>query len=150
MPAHPHRHEVHAAIDQAGTVLLHAPGLPSLAAAAPRQPGWAGDAWPPQTLLVAAAVTCFVLVFRAMATASGLAWRRLDCLAEGVLDGAEGLVRITAMHLRAHLALAVEKDEDRAKRLLERAKATCLVTRSPAAHVTLTPTVTIIPGTASR
>lgn len=93
---------------------------------------------------MAAMATSFVLVFRAMATASRVVWRRLDCLAGGVLDPADGLVRFTELRLRAHLVLAMAEDEDRAKRLLEQAKTTCLVTTSLAIDVTLTPTITII------
>ena len=87
---------------------------------------------------MAAAADCFILTFRAIATASKLAWRHLDCDAEGVLDRSDGVVRFTALHLRAHLVLPAGGDTDRAKRLLEKAEGACLITNSLAFRPTLT------------
>jgi peroxiredoxin-like protein len=128
--AYPHRYDVHAAGETAGSVLIRSEGLPTLATAPPPQYGGPGDQWSPETLLVAAAADCFILTFRAVAAASKLAWRRLDCDAEGVLDRADGVVRFTDLHLRVRLVLPGDGDTDRARRLLEKAEASCLVTNS--------------------
>jgi peroxiredoxin-like protein len=135
--AYPHRYDVHAAAESEGNVLLGSEGLPTLTTAAPPQFGGPGGQWSPETLLVAAAADCFLLTFRAIATASKLAWRHLDCDAEGVLDRGDGVVRFTALHLRARLVLPAGEDPDRAKRLLEKAEAACLVTNSLALRPTL-------------
>jgi organic hydroperoxide reductase OsmC/OhrA len=87
---------------------------------------------------VAAAADCFILTFRAIATASKLAWRHLDCDAEGVLDRADGVVRFTELHLCARLVLPAGGDTGRARRLLEKAETACLVTNSLALRPTLT------------
>lgn len=142
MESYPHRYDVRAAAEAAGSVLLHGEGLPTLTTAPPRQYGGPGDQWSPETLLVAAAADCFILTFRAIATASKLAWRRLDCDAEGVLDRQDGVVRFTELHLRARLALPVGADTDRAERLLRKAEASCLVTNSLALRPTLTTDIT--------
>lgn len=78
MQAYPHRYHVHAAAETEGNVLLGSEGLPTLTTAAPPQYGGPGGQWSPETLLMAAAADCFILTFRAIATASKLAWGRLD------------------------------------------------------------------------
>jgi peroxiredoxin-like protein len=108
-----------------------------LTTAPPPQFGGGGGQWSPETLLVAAAADCFILTFRAIATASKLAWRRLDCDAEGILDRSEGVVRFTALHLRARLVIPAGGDVERAKRLVEKAETACLVTNSLAFRPTL-------------
>jgi peroxiredoxin-like protein len=142
MQAYPHRYDVQAAAETAGSVLLRSEGLPPLTTAPPPQYGGPGGQWSPENLLVAAAVDCFILTFRAIAAASKLAWQRLDCDAEGVLDRRDGVVRFTELHLRARLALPAGGDAERAKRLLKKAEATCLVTNSLALRPTLTTEIT--------
>jgi peroxiredoxin-like protein len=138
MQAYPHRYDVQTAGDTEGSVFIRSEGLPTLATAPPPQYGGPGDQWSPETLLVAAAADCFILTSRAIAAVSKLPWRHLDCDAEGVLDRREGVVRFTELHLRARLVLPRGVDNDRAKRLLEKAEATCLVTNSLALRPTLT------------
>jgi peroxiredoxin-like protein len=145
MQTYPHRYDVHAGAETAGSVLVRSEGLPMLTTAAPAQFGGPGDQWSPETLLVAAAADCSILTFRAIATASKLEWRRLECDAEGVLDRTEGVVRFIELHLRARLALPAAGDTDRARRLLEKAEASCLVTNSLAFRPTLTAEVTAEP-----
>jgi peroxiredoxin-like protein len=130
MHPYPHRYDVHAAAGPAGSVILGAEGVPELESAPPREFDGPGDRWSPETLLVAAAADCFVLTFRAIALASKLAWTRIECDAEGVLDRNEGVARFTELHLRARLALAPGADAERAKRLLEKAEKSCLITSS--------------------
>lgn len=137
MEAYPHRYEVRAAAEPTGSVRVQATGLPTLATAPPPQFGGPGDQWSPETLLVAAAVDCFVLTFRAIAVASKLTWQSLGCDAEGVLDRADGVLRFTALHVRAHLRLPAGGDAERAKRLLQKAERGCLVTNSLAFRPTL-------------
>jgi hypothetical protein len=53
---------------------------------------------------VAVAATAIAGTDRAIATGSKLAWRRLDCDAEGVLDRSDGIVRFAALHLATEVA----------------------------------------------
>jgi len=142
MEAYPHRYEAHAAGEAAGSVLVSSEGLPVLTTAPPRQFGGPGDLWSPETLLVAAAANCFILTFRAIATASKLAWQHLDCDAEGILDRVDGVVRFSELHLRARLVVTTAADIDRARRLLEKAEGACLITSSLAFRSTLTTEIT--------
>ena len=138
MQAYPHRYDVHGAADVEGSVLIRAGELPTLTTAPPPQYGGPGDQWSPETLLVAAAADCFILTFRAIAIASKLPWRRLDCDAEGVLDRRDGVVRFTELQLRARLVVPPGVDAERAKRLLEKSETACVVTNSLALRPTLT------------
>jgi organic hydroperoxide reductase OsmC/OhrA len=143
--AYPHRYAVSADAEPAGTVRLAATDLPPLATAPPPQFGGPGGQWSPETLLVAAVVDCFVLTFRAIAAASKLSWQALSCDAEGVLDRVEGVTRFTALGLRARLRLPAGVDPERARRMLEKAERTCLVSNSLAFRPTLETDVTAAP-----
>jgi peroxiredoxin-like protein len=138
MEAYPHQYNVHAGAETEGSVRIEAQGLPPLTTAPPPQFGGPGGQWSPETLLVAAAADCFILTFRAIAAASKLPWRRLECEADGVLDRSDGIVRFTELRLRARLMLPAGGDRERAKRLLEKAEAACLVTNSLKLRPTLT------------
>jgi peroxiredoxin-like protein len=135
---YPHRYDVQVTAAPAGEVTIHSDGLADLTSAPPAEFGGPGDRWSPETLLVAAAADCFILTFRAIAAASKLAWERLECNAEGVLDRTEGGARFTELHLRARLALGPGADAERARRLLEKAEKSCLITNSLALRPTLT------------
>jgi peroxiredoxin-like protein len=134
----PHRYEVESSSEADGPLALASPGVPQLAAAAPREFGGPGDQWSPETLLVGAAVTCFILTFRAIAQASKLSWLRLSCKGDGTLDRVDGVTRFTALALHARLALPADADRDRATRLLEKAERACLVSNSLAFRPALT------------
>jgi peroxiredoxin-like protein len=142
MHPYPHQYDVDATAVPDGAVTLRSNALPPLSTAPPPQFGGPGGHWSPETLLVGAAADCFVLTFRAVAAASKLAWRRLTCSAEGVLDRRDGAVRFTELRLRAHLVVAAGVDTERARRLLEKSESACLVTRSLALPATLSAEVT--------
>ena len=46
------------------------------------------------------------------------------------IDRSDGVIRFTGLELRARLVLPADGDTDRAKRLLEKAEAACLITNS--------------------
>jgi peroxiredoxin-like protein len=137
MHPYPHRYDVQATAEAEGSVRIDSAGLRTLVTAAPAEFGGPGDLWSPETLLVAAAADCFVLTFRAIATASKLPWRRIACDAEGVLDRSDQVVRFTELQLRVRLVLPPGADAARAKRLLEKAEASCLISNSLAVRPTL-------------
>jgi peroxiredoxin-like protein len=143
MDAYPHRYTVRAAGRNEGHVALASDRLPSLSSAPPQQFGGPGDQWSPETLLVAAAADCLILTFRAIARASKLPWVSLDCDAEGVLDRVEGVTRFTEMRMNARLVLPAGGDAELARRLIEKAEKTCLITSSLKATPVLTAAVTI-------
>ena len=143
MDAYPHHYKVQAAAKTEGSVALASERLPTLASAPPQQFGGPGAQWSPEMLLVASAVDCLILTFRAIARASKLPWLSLDCDAEGVLDRVEGVTRFTEIRTNARLVLPAGGDAERAQRLLEKAEKTCLITCSLKAEAKLTTDVKI-------
>src|SRR5262249_16294198 len=105
MEPFPHDYSVDASARATGSVVLSADGVSPLQTAAPAQFDGPGDLWSPETLLVAAAASCFILTFRAIARASNLSWTALRCTAEGRLDRIDGVTRFT--RLRLHVLLTV-------------------------------------------
>lgn len=138
MKPYPHHYQVQGSADAEGWIALAASGLPTVETAAPEPFGGPGDRWSPETLLVGAVASCFVLTFRAIARASGLVWTRLRVTAGGTLERMEGGPRFTAVQVEVVLTVPADVSEDRARRLLEKAERGCLVTRSLACESVLT------------
>jgi len=126
----PHHYIVSASASVSGRVELQSPGLPALESDPPTEFGGSGDCWSPETLLTAALVDCFVLSFRAVAAASRFDWTRLECRAEGTLDRIERVTQFTAFTVHARLSLSPDADQDRARKLLEKAEQVCLISSS--------------------
>jgi peroxiredoxin-like protein len=133
----PHHYTVEAEAEAEGPVAVRAERLPTLQTAPPAEFGGPGDQWSPETLLLAAVADCFILTFRAVAHASKLSWHSLGCRAEGVLDRVERRTRFTEVIVRASLRVPADVDPERARRLLEKAERSCLVTNSLVAECRL-------------
>jgi organic hydroperoxide reductase OsmC/OhrA len=83
--------------------------------------------WSPEDLLTGAAATCLAVTIAGAAEREGLALGELSVSANGIVgrrdDGRFGFIRIEQL-----VRIAVdEEDEDRARTLVERAEASCLV-----------------------
>ena len=131
----PHHYLVTASEGAAPTVLLESDRLPSLPSAAPAQFGGPGDRWSPETLLVAAVADCFVLTFRAVASASKVSWTTLTCDVDGTLDRVDRVAQFTRFDIKAQLSVSAGTDESFARRALEKAERGCLITNSLKASV---------------
>jgi organic hydroperoxide reductase OsmC/OhrA len=104
--------------------------LPVLRTALPAEFGGTGEQWSPETLLVAAVADCFLLTFRGLSRAQQLRWISIRCEVVGRLDRVERLLQFTEFCIRARLELPPGMNESLAKRVLERAENTCLITNS--------------------
>ena len=111
-------------------VALSATGLSALESEPPKQFGGSGERWSPEDLLVGAVADCFVLSFKAIATASKFDWTALQCDVTGTLDKIERATQFTAFQIMVTLQVPADADVDRAKRLLEKAEKTCFITNS--------------------
>jgi organic hydroperoxide reductase OsmC/OhrA len=109
---------------------LRAEGLAPFDSDSPAEFDGPGDRWSPELLLTAAVVGCYVLSFRAIASASKLEWTALDCGVVGVLERVEGVHRFTRFDITAKLELPAGGDAAKAERLLEKAEHICLITNS--------------------
>jgi organic hydroperoxide reductase OsmC/OhrA len=126
----PHHYIVNAVVSPIGDVPLSTDGVRIIESAPPKEFDGPGNQWSPEGLLTAAVADCFVLSFRAIATASRYAWVRLEARTEGTLDRVEGRMRFTRFDTHAKLFVADGADVERAGKLLEKAEAACLVSNS--------------------
>lgn len=126
----PHHYAVSAAAQTDSNVEVSSPGLATLESAPPAEFGGPGDRWSPETFLVAAVADCFVLSFKAIARASKLDWLSIRCDADGVLDRPERAILFTGFRLKVVLDVPAGTDEGKARRLLDKAETSCLITDS--------------------
>jgi len=143
MQQFPHHYEVATRVDgPTGDVVIEAAGLPRLETAPPVEFDGPGDRWSPETLLMAAVCDCFVLGFKAIATASKLNWSSLDVRVTGTLDRTDRKMLFTHVLVAADLTVPAGQ-ESRAPRILEKAEEACLITNSLSAEVELESNVVV-------
>jgi peroxiredoxin-like protein len=93
--------------------------------------------WSPEHLFTASILSCFMTTFLAIAEYSKLEFSRFDCKAEGILDKVEGKFLMTEVILYPEIDLADSSLREKAYRLMEKAEAACLITRSVNTQVRL-------------
>lgn len=140
----PHVYTVRA-VGNRQAVALHCESddLPSLSVAGPAEFDGPGDLWSPETLLTAALANCFVLSFKAIATASRFEWLDLQCEVEGELDKVERSLKFTRFHQQVVLRISDESGREKAAKLLEKAESACLIGNSLNAQITLDYKITV-------
>lgn len=99
--------------------------------------------WSPEHLYAAAVASCFMTTFLAIAENSKLEFTEFECEADGVLEFPENRPLMTAVLLRATLTIVNERDEARAKRILEKSEKACLISNSIRSEVGLTSDIRI-------
>jgi peroxiredoxin-like protein len=137
MQPFPHYYTVMASGASAGTVRVKSAGLPDLPTTAPAEFDGPGDQWSPETLLVGAVASCYLLTFRGIAQMARLEWSEVRCDVEGVLDRIERVTRFTEVQLKVKLQVSPHSDMQKAQQLLEKAKQACLITNSLNARIVL-------------
>ena len=137
MHALPHRYRVKGTGRITGDVELTAERLTMLRSASPAEFDGPGDRWSPETLLVGAVADCFILTFRAIASASKLSWLSLDCDVTGTLDRVDRVMQFTHFDLTAHLVVPAGVNTEAARHALEKAERNCLISSSLKAAVAL-------------
>jgi peroxiredoxin-like protein len=91
--------------------------------------------WTPEHFLMAAAASCFVVTFSAMAESSKLNFLGLEVSVDGKLGIIDGRLRFAEVIMRPKLTVVVNDDFERGNRILERAERGCLIARSLACPV---------------
>ena len=139
----PHLYTEAAAAASNSNVDLSSNGLSTLESAAPAEFGGPGDLWSPETLLVASIADCFILSFKAIARGMKLDWLSLRCEVEGKLDRIDNMTQFTEFTVSAVLDVPADTDEEKAKRLMEKAEKVCLISNSLKAKTHLNATVNL-------
>ena len=97
--------------------------------------------WSPEDLFVASANICLMTTFLAVAERAGLVFTSYESAAEGKLELVEGKFQFTAITLKPTITLPANADATKAKELIEKAEANCLISNSMKAKVSLEATI---------
>ena len=133
----PYDFYVTATAEEEGNVLLKAEDVPRLVTAPFAGDGGPTNQWCPEMLVVAAVTDGFVVGFRAICRTAKFDWHTIDCKAAGTLNRVDRVNRFTHFRLEATLAVPRGADTDKARRLMEKAQASCAVANSLNAPVEL-------------
>ncbi len=123
---------------------VEAPGLPAIDFASPPEFGGPGGTWTPEHAFVTAANACVLLTFAAIADFSKLSFQSLSASAKGKLEKVEGEgLRFTSVDVELRVEVATEADVPRAQRIVQKAEASCLVSKSLKTPVRVTADVRV-------
>jgi organic hydroperoxide reductase OsmC/OhrA len=95
----------------------------------------------PEQLLLAAASSCQMLSFLAIAARSGIDVRSYADDAEAVMPESDLPVRITAITLRPHIVVAAGTNVERVRRIVEKGHEECYIANSVTTEITIEPTI---------
>ncbi|MEH6467104.1 MAG: OsmC family protein [Porticoccus sp.] len=130
MKPFPHTYTAAASADPTGNVTSSLENGCTVDVAPPVEFDGAGDVWSPEELLMASVANCLILSFKSIARAYDLNWTHIECYSDGQLEKIERKVKFTRVHTRVKLTIASAEDNDKAKRILEKAEDTCFITNS--------------------
>ena len=99
--------------------------------------------WSPEHLYTASVSSCLMTTFLAIAENSNLAFSNFSCKSKGKLEQVEGKFLMTEIILEPTVTIANEKDRDRAKRILQKSEAACLISNSIKSKITMNPIINI-------
>ena len=116
-------------------------GKPDIQVATPPEFKGHEGIWSPEDLYVASANICLMTTFLAVAERAGLTFTSYHCEAEGRLELVEGKFQVTVITLRPQIALQSGSDAAKAKELIEKAEANCLISNSMKTRIALEPTI---------
>ncbi len=116
-------------------------GKPDVEVATPPEFKGHEGIWSPEDLFVASANVCLMTTFLAVAERTGLAFSSYESTAEGRLELVDGKFQFTAITIKPTITLKSEADAAKAKELIEKAEANCLISNSMKATVTLEPVI---------
>jgi peroxiredoxin-like protein len=125
--------------------ILRSPELPqSIEVATPSDfPKGMPGIWSPEHLFIAAAASCLMTTFFAIAENSKLEYYTFDCTAQGIVDKVEGKFQVTEIVLQPSVTVANESLVEKALRVLDMSERNCLITHSMKTAVKMEPTVLV-------
>ena len=116
-------------------------GKPDIQVATPPEFKGHDGIWSPDDLFVASANICVMTTFLAVAERAGLAFTSDESVAEGRLELVDGKFQFTAITVKPTITLPANADAAKAKELIEKAEANCLISNSMKANVSLEATI---------
>ena len=116
-------------------------GKPDVQVATPPEFKGHEGIWSPEDLFVASANIYLMTTFLAVAERAGLAFTSYESASEGTLELVDGKFQFTAITLKPIITLPANADAAKAKELIEKAEANCLISNSMKANVSLEATI---------
>ena len=116
---------------------------PITIATPPEFPKGEPNIWSPEHLFVAAANSCLMTTFLAIAENSKLDFISFESEATGRLETIGGLLMISEIELKPKVVIRNEKDREKALRIIEKSDKACLISNSMKSKVILSPEVTV-------
>lgn len=116
--------------------------LPELEVTKPPEFGGPADVWSPEELFVASVSACLMTTFHAIASNSNLETVDYADSPEGHMERDEsGRYRMSSVTLHPRVTITDPDKVDKAYRLLEKAEAACLISRSVQSEIRMEPSV---------
>jgi peroxiredoxin-like protein len=110
---------------------------------APPEFGGMEGRWTPESLLLCAIASCYTTTFRALADYSKFEYSDLEVAVEATIKKVESGYAFTEVTICPNLSISDEGEQPRAERLLQKAKALCLVSRALAVEQKFDPRVRV-------
>jgi peroxiredoxin-like protein len=119
--------------------ILTSPELPeSITVATPPQfPKGEPNIWSPEHLYIAAANSCLMTTFLAIAENSGLEFISFDSSATGKLEKIEGSLIMSEIELKPVIIVKNQNDKERAQKIIEKSEKACLISNSMKSNIIL-------------
>jgi organic hydroperoxide reductase OsmC/OhrA len=111
---------------------------------APPEFGGLEGRWTPEDLLLCSLSGCFTTTFRALAEYSKLDYTDLEVEVHGTISKAESGYVFGDITIHPKVTIAKTEDEGRARRLLEKTKSLCLVSRAISVPQRMEPQVQVL------
>ena len=121
--------------------VMSSAGKPDIQVATPPEFKGHEGIWSPEDLFVASVNVCVMSTFLAFAERAGVAFTAYESEAEGVLELVDGKFQVTTIVVKPRLSLKSGEDVGKARELLAKAEANCLVSNSIKSKVTLEATI---------
>ncbi len=121
--------------------IMSCAGKPDVEVATPPEFKGHEGIWSPEDLFVASVNICVMSTFLAFAERAGLLFTTYNSNAEGRLELVDGKFQFTAITVRPKITLRPGEDMAKAKELLAKAEAGCLISNSIKSRVMVEPTI---------
>jgi len=99
--------------------------------------------WSPEHLFTAAVSSCLMTTFLAIAENSGLTFTSFACKSKGKLEQVEGKYLMTEITLEPVVTITVEKDRQKAERVLQKSESACLISNSIKSKIVMVTTINL-------
>jgi peroxiredoxin-like protein len=117
--------------------VISSPGKPEVQVATPPEFKGHEGLWSPEDLFVASINSCVMSTFLAFAERAGLAFTAYESDAEGRVELADGKLQVTTVVVKPKVTLAPGADAAKARGILAKAEAHCLISNSVRTKVTV-------------